>query len=164
MATLSTKFDRVDTTLTSWMAQNGIHLLRLSLGIIFFWFGVLKFFPGLSPAQSLAGETIEALSFGILSSSQAVLILAFWESLIGLGLLTGFFLRGTLFLLWLQMLGTMTPLFLFPEICFKSFPLVPTLEGQYIIKNLVLISAGIVIGATARGGQLTADSQAQSPA
>ena len=164
MATLSTKLDRVDTTLTSWMAQNGIHLLRLSLGIIFFWFGVLKFFPGASPAQSLAGETIEVLSFGILSSSQAVLILAVWESLIGLGLLTGFFLRGTLFLLWLQMLGTMTPLFLFPEICFESFPLVPTLEGQYIIKNLVLISAGIVIGATVRGGQLTADGQAQSPA
>jgi uncharacterized membrane protein YkgB len=65
MATLSTKFDRVDTTLTSWMAQNGIHLLRLSLGIIFLWFGVLKFFPGASPAQSLAGETIEALSFRI---------------------------------------------------------------------------------------------------
>ena len=164
MATISTKFDRVDTTLTSWMAQNGIHLLRLSLGLIFIWFGVLKFFPGLSPAQSLAGETIEALSFGILSSSQAVLMLAIWESLIGLGLLTGFFLRGTLFLLWLQMLGTMTPLILFQEICFKSFPLVPTLEGQYIIKNLILISAGIVIGATARGGQLTVESHAQSAA
>jgi uncharacterized membrane protein YkgB len=146
------------------MAQNGIHLLRLSLGVIFVWFGVLKFFPGLSPAQSLAGETIEALSFGMLSSSQAVFILAIWESLIGLGLLTGFFLRGTLFLLWLQMLGTMTPLILFPEICFESFPLVPTLEGQYIIKNLVLISAGIVIGATARGGQLTAERQVQTSA
>jgi uncharacterized membrane protein YkgB len=162
MIAISTRFERVDTILTSWMARNGIHLLRLSLGFIFVWFGVLKFFPGLSPAQSLAGETIEALSFGILSSSQAVVILAIWESLIGLGLLTGFFLRGTLFLLWLQMLGTMTPLILFPEICFESLPLVPTLEGQYIIKNVVLISAGIVIGATARGGQLTAERQAQS--
>ena len=164
MATLSTKFDQVDTTLISWMAQNGIILLRLSLGMVFVWFGVLKFFPGLSPAQSLAGETIEALSLGILSSSQAVLILAIWETLIGLGLLTGFFLRGTLFLLWLQMLGTLTPLILFPEVCFETFPLVPTLEGQYIIKNLVLISAGIVIGATARGGQLTAERNAQSTA
>ena len=139
------------------MSQNGIRLLRLSLGIVFVWFGVLKFFPGLSPAQSLAGETIEALSFGILSSSQAILMLAIWESLIGLGLLTGLFLRGTLFLLWLQMLGTMTPLILFPDLCFQSFPLVPSLEGQYIIKNLVLVSAGIVIGATARGGQLTSE-------
>jgi uncharacterized membrane protein YkgB len=146
------------------MAQNGINFLRLSIGIIFIWFGLLKFFPGLSPAQSLAGETIEALSFGILSSNQAVLMLAVWESLIGLGLLTGFFLRGTLFLLWLQMFGTMTPLLLFQEICFESFPLVPTLEGQYIIKNLVLISAGIVIGATVRGGHLTVESPAQSAA
>jgi uncharacterized membrane protein YkgB len=53
------------------------------------------------------------------------------------------------------MLGTITPLFLFPELCFNQFPFAPTLEGQYIIKNVVLISAGIVIGATVRGGQLT---------
>ena len=147
--------DRIDRTLTTWMAKNGILLLRLSLGIIFFWFGFLKFFPGLSPAQNLAGETIAELTLGILSPSQALIILAFWESLIGIGLLTGFFLRGTLFLLWLQMLGAMTPLILFPETCFNSFPLVPTLEGQYIIKNLVLISAGIVIGTTVGGRQLT---------
>ncbi|MGZ8428353.1 MAG: DoxX family membrane protein [Candidatus Deferrimicrobiaceae bacterium] len=156
MAALSTTFYRIDNALTAWMARNGVHLLRLSLGIIFLWFGALKFFPGLSPAKSLAGDTIASLSFGLLSPKTAVLILAVWESLIGVGLLTGFFLRGTLLLLWLQMVGTMTPLFLFPEICFTSFPLVPTLEGQYIIKNLVLISAGIVIGATVKGGRLTA--------
>ena len=141
------------------MEKKDLQLLRPALGIIFFWFGVLKFFPGISPAQGLAGDTIAILSFGILSPNQAVFVLAIWESLIGLGLLTGYFLRGTLFLLWLQMLGTMTPLILFPESCFKLFPHVPTLEGQYIIKNLVLISAGIVIGATARGGQLTSERQ-----
>jgi uncharacterized membrane protein YphA (DoxX/SURF4 family) len=156
MASLSTTFYRMDNTLTAWMARNGVQLLRLSLGMIFLWFGVLKFFSGLSPAKTLAGDTIALLSFGLLPPKTAVLILAVWESLIGVGLLTGFLLRGTLFLLWLQMLGAMTPLFLFPEICFTSFPLVPTLEGQYIIKNLVLISAGIVIGATVRGGRLTA--------
>lgn len=161
---ISENVDRIDTTLTTWMATNGILLLRLSLGIIFFWFGVLKFIPGLSPAQNLAGETIAELTFGILSPDQALILLAFWESLIGVGLLTGFFLRGTLFLLWLQMLGTMTPLILFPEICFTSFPLVPTLEGQYIIKNLVLISAGIAIGATVRGGQLTSEGSEPTPA
>lgn len=156
MAALSTTVYRIDNTLTAWMARNGVQLLRLSLGMIFLWFGVLKFFPGVSPAESLAGNTIVSLSFGLFSLNSAVLILAVWESLVGIGLLTAFFLRGTLFLLWLQMLGTMTPLFLFPESCFTSFPLVPTLEGQYIIKNLVLISAGIVIGATVRGGRLTA--------
>src|SRR3990172_4054704 len=160
MATLSRSFDRLDAAVTGWMANNGVQLLRLSLGGIFLWFGVLKFFPGLSPALTLAGNTIATLSFGLLSPQAAVLILAVWESLIGIGLISGVFLRATLLLLWLQMLGTITPLFLFPELCFTSFPLVPTLEGQYIIKNAVLISAGIVIVATVRGGRLTATRRA----
>jgi uncharacterized membrane protein YphA (DoxX/SURF4 family) len=150
-------FDQADRKLTQWMARNGILLLRLSVGIIFLWFGVLKFFPGLSPAEGLAARTIVTLSFGLLSSRAAVLILAVWECLIGLGLISGVFLRGTLFLLWMQMAGTITPLFLFPNECFTVIPIAPTLEGQYIIKNIVLISAGIVIGATVRGGRLTAE-------
>ncbi len=153
--TASTRFDRIDATVTAWMARNGILVLRLSLGVVFLWFGALKFFPGLSPAQHLAGETIEALSLGLVSPATALPVLAAWESLIGLGLLTGVFLRGTLFLLWMQMLGAMMPLLLFPEVAFTSIPFVPTLEGQYIIKNIVLISAGIVIGATVRGAHLT---------
>lgn len=157
MSLLPTAFDRIDTSLTRWMARNGVLLLRLSLGVIFLWFGVLKFFPGLSPAESLAAETIHTLSFGWISPATALLILAVWEAAIGLGLLLGLFLRGTLFLLWLQMLGTVTPLFLFPELCFQVVPYAPSLEGQYIIKNLVLISAGLVIGATVRGGRLTAE-------
>jgi uncharacterized membrane protein YphA (DoxX/SURF4 family) len=148
--------ESVDLALTRWMARRGILLLRIGLGIVFVWFGVLKFFPGVSPAQSLAGETMVALSFGVLTTGSAVLILAVWETLIGLGLLSGVFLRLTLLLLWVQMLGTLTPLFLYPEECFTRVPWAPTLEGQYIIKNLVLISAGLVIGATVRGGRLSA--------
>jgi uncharacterized membrane protein YphA (DoxX/SURF4 family) len=151
-------FDQVDRRLTQWMARNGILLLRLSVGIVFLWFGLLKFFPGLSPAEDLAARTIVTLSFGLLAAKTAVLILAVWECLIGLGLVSGVFLRGTLFLLWMQMAGTITPLFLFPNECFTVIPFAPTLEGQYIIKNIVLISAGIVIGATVRGGRLTAES------
>src|SRR3989304_5471136 len=150
MTTLSNAYDRLDASLTGWMAKNGILFLRLSLGIVFFWFGFLKFFPGLSPAQTLAGDTISLLSFGLVSPPAAGVLLAAWECLIGIGLLSGLLLRATLALLWLQMLGTITPLFLFPEICFVSVPFVPTLEGQYIIKNLVLISAGIVIGGPGR--------------
>ena len=152
MTTLTNAYDRLDNSISGWMARNGIRLLRLNLGIVFFWFGLLKFFPGLSPAQNQAGNTISLLSFGLVSPGAAVVLLAVWECLIGIGLLSGLFLRATLALLWLQMLGTITPLFLFPEICFVSVPFVPTLEGQYIIKNLVLISAGIVIGGTVRGG------------
>ena len=81
---------------------------------MFVWFGFLKFFPGLAAAD-LAARTIGALRFGLIPPATAVLILAVWESLIGMGLLTGHAMRLTLALLWLQMLGTATPLFLFPR-------------------------------------------------
>jgi hypothetical protein len=83
-------------------------------------------------------------------------VLAAWEVLIGLGLLTGRLLRITLLLLFVQMAGTLLPLVFFPAETFKHFPYAPTLEGQYIIKNLVLVAAAIVVGATVRGGRLTA--------
>lgn len=150
-------FDRVDTRITSWMARYSLILLRISLGIVFFWFGVLKFFPGLSPAQDLATRTISTLTFGLMPPSVSVLVLAAWECVIGLGLIFGAFMRVTLLLLFLQMLGTITPIFLFPQEVFTRIPYAPTLEGQYIIKNLVLISAGLVLGATVRGGGVVAD-------
>jgi uncharacterized membrane protein YphA (DoxX/SURF4 family) len=148
---------KLDILLTRWMSRVGILLLRWSIGIVFLWFGILKFFPGISPAEGIAVETIHELTFGYLSNKVILLILATWESLIGLGLITGIFLRETLLLLFLQMLGTLTPLLLFPNVVFTQFPYGLTMEGQYIIKNLVLISAGIVIGATVRGGRLKAD-------
>jgi len=157
MPTLSGRFNRIDTRVTQWMARYGIVLLRISLGIVFFWFGVLKFFPGLSPAQDLAARTIEKLTFGLMTPNISVPFLATWECLIGLGLISNKFIRVTLLLLWVQMLGTITPLLLFSNEAFLRFPYAPTLEGQYIIKNLVLISAGLVIGATVRGGKLVAE-------
>ncbi len=154
---MSKLFDRVDAFLTSLMASYGILVLRLSLGIIFLWFGALKFFPGLSPAEDLAARTISQITFGLLSPNIAVFILAVWECLIGIGLIFNLYMRATLFLLWVQMLGTITPLFFFPGEVFTVFPYAPTLEGQYIIKNIVLVSAGLVIGATVRGGRVVAD-------
>ncbi len=151
------RLTNIDKKLTKWMADVGILLLRISIGLIFTWFGVLKFFPGLSPAEDLASRTIEVLSFGLIEEHVAVLILAVWETVVGLGLITGYFLREVLFLLFAQMLGTISPVFLFPEEVFQVIPFVPTLEGQYIFKNLVLLSAGIVIGATLRGGTLTSE-------
>ena len=147
-------FDRIDRAITAWMARHGVRLLRISLGIVFLWFGVLKFFPGMSPASGLATRTMAILTFGKISSSVALLVLAVWESLIGLGLIFGVAMRATLFLLFVQMLGTITPLFFFPRETFTHFPYAPTLEGQYIIKNIVLVSAAIVIGATVRGGRI----------
>jgi uncharacterized membrane protein YphA (DoxX/SURF4 family) len=126
-------------------------LSRLSLGIIFLWFGALKFVPGWSPAAELASRTLERVTFGLVPPEWGLLVLAGWECLIGLGLLSGKFLRVTLLLLAVQMTGTLLPLVLFPRETFVLFPLAPTLEGQYIIKNFVLISAAAVVGATVRG-------------
>lgn len=145
-----TLFNLVDKRVTTWMSKYGLLLLRLSIGIIFFWFGILKFFPGLSPAQDLAIRTIDLLAFGLIPGAVSINILASWEVLIGIGLLTGIYMRVTLFLLFLQMIGTMSPVFLFPAEVFTKVAYAPTLEGQYIIKNLVIISAGIVLGATVR--------------
>ncbi len=146
------RFDRLDRAITSWLARAGIVVLRLGLGLVFLWFGVLKFIPGLSPAQDLATRTIERVTLGAVGPDVSLPILAAWESLIGLGLLSGRFLRATLFLLAVQMLGAATPLLLFPAETFTRFPYAPTLEGQYIIKNVVLVGAAMVIGATVRGG------------
>ena len=151
------QFEKVDRHITGWMAQNGITLLRMSVGIVFFWFGILKFVPGLSPADELATRTISTLTFGIVLPDISRPVLATWECLIGLGLISGRFMRVTLLLLFVQMMGTITPLVLFPNETWTHFPIVPTLEGQYILKNMVLITAGIVIGATVRGGRLIDD-------
>jgi uncharacterized membrane protein YphA (DoxX/SURF4 family) len=163
MTPLWNRLDPLDERAARWMARHGIRLLRLSLGGVFAWFGALKFFPGLSPAQDLAGSTIELLSLGLVPAAVAVPVLAAWEVAIGIGLLSGRWLRLTLALLWLQMLGTVTPLALFPEQCFTWFPVAPTLEGQYILKNVVLVAAGLVLGATVRGGRLVAEPSRRAP-
>ena len=151
-------FDALDVRLTRWTARHGITLLRISIGVVYLWFGLLKFFPGMSPAQDLATRTIGALTFGLVPGAVSVPLLAALETVLGLGLLSGRYLRATiLLLLALQMAGTFTPLLLFPEETFSRFPIAPTLEGQYIIKNIVLVSAAVLIGATVRGGLVIAD-------
>ncbi|MBW3564779.1 MAG: DoxX family protein [Acidobacteria bacterium] len=145
------------------MAENGVPILRVSLGVIFLWFGVLKFFPGLSPAESLAAKTISVMTAGLVYPAVSLPVLAAWECAIGLGLIFGVALRLTIFLLLAQMLGTVTPLFFFPSETFRLIPFVPTLEGQYIIKNVVLISAALVIGATVRGGRMHEEPDDEPP-
>ncbi len=151
-----------EVSIVNFMKRYSILLLRISLGIVFFWFGILKFFPGLSPADEIATVTIEQLTFGLIPPGVSIIILAAWETLIGIGFISGKYLRITLVLLFAQMAGTMTPLLLFPAETFTRFPYAPTLEGQYIIKNLVLISAGLVIGATVRGGRIVDDEDKES--
>ena len=147
-------FEKTDIAVTSWMAAKGLGLLRWSIGLIFVWFGVLKYFEGLSPAQDLAISTIGIVTFGLLPDTVIIYGLATLEVVIGVGLIFKLFLRETLLLLFIQMVGTFLPVFILPSEVFNIFPYSLTLEGQYIIKNLVVVSSGIVLGATVRGGRL----------
>ena len=137
-------FDAIDQAIAGWMERYGKRFLRLSLAVIFIWFGALKPF-GLSPAQELIEHTVYWLPPEIV-----VPILGWWEVAIGVCLLFRPLIRVGILLLALQMPGTMLPLILLPEVCFTSFPFGLTLEGQYIIKNLILISAALVVGGTVR--------------
>lgn len=125
----------------------GPGLLRLSLGLVLFWFGALKFAPGLSPADELARRTIAVLTFGVVDGDVARLSLALLETAIGLALLTGRCPRTALAALLGQMAGTFTPLLLFPSEMWLE-PFAPTLEGQYIVKNVVLVAAALALAAT----------------
>lgn len=138
-------FEKLDNFLIDNFKRYGTTTLRISLGVVFLWFGFLKFFPNVSPAETLATRTIDVLTFGLIVPSVSVKILALWESLIGLGLLTNKFQRVTLFLLWSQMVGAWSPLVIFPNEMFINFPFVLTLEGQYIVKNLVIIAGSFVL-------------------
>jgi uncharacterized membrane protein YphA (DoxX/SURF4 family) len=154
MSSIEEKFvykylDKIDRSITNWMARYGLLILRVGLGVVFFWFGMLKFFPGASPAEELVKNTVYFIEPGLF-----IPVLALWESAIGLGLITGKFMRLTLLLLFLQMPGTALPIVLLPDVVWNTFPFELTLEGQYIIKNLVLIGGGLVLGATVRGGKL----------
>lgn len=152
--TLATRFERTDRVITYGMARYGLPILRIGLGIIFFWFGALKLWPGLSPAEELVRNTTY-----FVNPDWFLPVLAVWEMAIGLGLIFNIFMRLTLLLLFLQMPGTALPLVILPEVVWTVFPYGLTLEGQYIIKNLVLIGAGLVIGGTVRGGRIDPEPQ-----
>ncbi len=130
----------LDRTIIETLNHISLPVLRISLGVIFIWFGALK--PlGNSPANDVITRTVYWFDPDIF-----IPILGVWEIAIGLCLLYAPFIRAGLFLLALQMPGTFLPLVLLPEVCFVNFPFDLTLEGQYIIKNLVLIGAAIVVG------------------
>jgi uncharacterized membrane protein YkgB len=150
--TFNTRFDRIDRQITTWMARYGMTIMRVGLGVVFFWFGALKLVPGLSPAEDLVRNTTY-----FVNPDWFIPVLALWEMAIGLGLMFGVFMRLTLLLLFLQMPGTALPLVVLPEAVWTQFPYGLTMEGQYIIKNLVLIGAGLVLGGTVRGGRLQPD-------
>jgi len=138
------RLDPVDRAIATFMDRTGVRLLRISLAVVFVWFGALKL-VGMSPAADLVRATVYWIPFEIFFP-----ILGVWEVLIGVFLLYRPTIRIAILLLLLQMPGTALPLVLLPEVTFTSFPFGLTLEGQYIIKNLTLVAAAMVVGGTAR--------------
>lgn len=127
------------------MSFSGTGFLRLSLGIVYLWFGSLKFFSGLSPAEHIAVYTIHKLMMGFISDHTSLFLLAVIECLIGLLLITGKYIRVALLLLFPHILCTFTPFIFSPHETFRVVPYGLTLAGQYIIKNIVIIAAALVI-------------------
>ncbi|HVM45148.1 MAG TPA: DoxX family membrane protein [Candidatus Thermoplasmatota archaeon] len=137
--------DRFDRRATALMREHGPTLARVTLGLVFVWFGALKL-VGRSPVVDLVAATIPWAPASVVLPALGV-----YEIVVGLLLLGGVLLRTALALLWLQMLGTFAVLVLLPHVAFQGGnPLLLTVEGEFVVKNLVLISAGIVVGGSLR--------------
>lgn len=128
-----------------FLERHQFRILRICIGILFLWFGGLKFFPGLSPAEGLASRTIEILTFHLLPEWMIMPSLAILEFSLGLILVFTKEIKFTFWLLLFHMCCTVMPLFVLTEITFKSFPFQLTIEGQYIVKNIVIMSAAFVL-------------------
>ncbi|MGZ4049447.1 MAG: DoxX family membrane protein [Bacteroidia bacterium] len=126
-------------------AFSAFDILRISVGIVYFWFGALKFFQGLSPAEQLAMQTIHKITFGLINDHLNIIMLASWECLIGVFLIMGKWVKPALILLFLHMVCTFSPFIFFPDQVFHIAPYGLSLTGQYIVKNIIIIAAGLVL-------------------
>ena len=116
--------------------------MRIALGLLYVHFGLLKFFPDLSPAELIASQTVSRLSLEWIDARAAMTWLGALECAIGMGLLLNTLRRVVFYLFLFHMVGTFLPLLYLPELMFKVAPLAPTIDGQYILKNFVLLAAG----------------------
>jgi uncharacterized membrane protein YkgB len=137
--------NRLDEKVVRFMSSYAILIIRISLGIVFVWFGLLKVM-GTSPVYDLASHIVYWLPPELF-----VPLLGIWEMAIGIGLLLGKALRVVLSLLFLQLAGTFLVLVMRPETAFQGGnPLLLTMEAEFVVKNLVLIAAGLAVGGTVR--------------
>ena len=135
-----------------FLVAHSIAMLRISLGVVFLMFGALKFFPGVSPAQSLVEQTTHLLTFGLMPAAVALVLVAAMECAIGLCLISGRLMRPAIYLLGAQMVGILSPLILLTGRLFDGPHGAPTLEGQYVLKDVILVAATLVMAATVLGG------------
>lgn len=155
--------DRADAVVHRWLVAHSLTLLRVSLGVIFLAFGALKYIPGASPAQNLVQKTTDVLTVGLVPGSVAIVAIATLECTIGLWLLTGRGMRLAVYLLAAQMVGILAPIVFFPGRLFAGPGHAPTLEGQYVLKDIILATATMVIATTLRGGRLTRGDRSAVP-
>ena len=138
---LWSRLQAIDTRILHILNRSALPMLRVSLAIVFLWFGGLKI-TGETPVSELVANTVYWLD-----PSWFVPLLGVFELIVGVGLLLGRALRLVLALFVLQMLGTFLVLVVQPDIAFQEAnPLLLTTEGEFVIKNLVLLSAGLLIG------------------
>lgn len=138
------RLDMVDRQIAGWMERYGHMIHRVSLGVFFAWLGVLKTF-GVSTATSLIAHVIY---WG--PPEVIVPIIGWWEITIGVCLIIRPLVRIALLLLVIRLPGSLLALLLLLDVCFVHVPYAPTLEGQYLIKDIMLFSAALVIGGTIR--------------
>ena len=141
----------IDATVHGWLRAHSIMLLRMSVGLVILAFGVLKFFPDVSPAEELTIKTTDALSFDLVPGHIAIVIVASLETIVGLLLISGRFLRPAVYLLAGQLIGVLAPLVLFTGRLFDGPHGAPTLEGQYVLKDIIIVAAGFVVASTLPG-------------
>ena len=148
MTTIRTTYDRLDQTIVRVMRTYGITLLRLALALTYIWFGALKVLQ-VSPVADLVAQTVYWVPAAFF-----VPFLGVWEIAVGLGLLFRFALRLTLLFFFMQMAGTFLVLIIHPGLSFQDGnPLLLTVLGEFVVKNLVLLTAGVVIGSTVQRGE-----------
>lgn len=116
-----------------------VYILAISIGVIYLWFGVLKFFPNASPAEELAKNTIDILTFHLIPSNSSIILLATWETLVGLFLILNIWRRTTVVIAIIHIIFTFSPIFILTEQVFNNTPFQLSLVGQYILKNLIII-------------------------
>lgn len=139
-----------------WLMRFSIVALRVSMGAVFLGFGILKFFPGISPAEDLVEATISMMTFGLVPDQVGVVVTAVIECVIGISLIVGRGLRLTVYLLAAELVGILSPLVLLPDRLFAGPYHAPTLEGQYVLKDIVLVAAAMVIATQFRGAAISA--------
>lgn len=134
-----------DTHVIRRLHEVRIPLARFAIFTVYFWFGSLKIL-GISPAGPLVEALFNTTLVSVLPFEDFYVFFSLFEVLIGLLFLIRGFERTAIFLMCIHLGTTVLPLIFLPNIAWQSF-LVPTLEGQYIIKNILIVACAVVIGA-----------------